>query len=93
MGLGEGLAADRADRESLPDRPESRPTDEQIAEAYLLAALYVQALLNRRRSGQWRSPSGETVKDRDPLPEDFLPPAEALRMRDIGDPLKALVKH
>ena len=78
----------------VPIHTEDKPnsvlvTDQQIATAYPLAAPYVRALRDRRRDQRWTMPSGEVVSDPDPLLEDFLPPAEALRMRELVDPLKA----
>ena len=73
-----------------PAVPLHWPSDAEISAAYPLAAPYVVAVRNRRRDKRWSMPSGEVVKDRDPLPEDFLPPAEALRMCEIGDPLAEL---
>jgi len=66
------------------------PTDGEITAAYPQSALYVQALRDWQRHRWWRDRAGLTVGDRAPLPEDFLPPAEALRMRGLGDPIEAL---
>ena len=75
-------------------------TDEAIADAYPTMGYtssperdFMTALRDGWRDQCSVTPPGCVQEYRAPLPEDFLPPAEALRMRDIGDPLKALVKH
>ena len=70
------------------------PSDAEIVAAYpsIFAAYYVASLRDRRMRGWWTDRHSQMVDDRDPIPEDFMRPAEALRMREIGDPLGALTR-
>ena len=76
----------------IPKPNERWPSDAEIVAAYpsIFAAYYVASLRDRRMRGWWTDRHSQMVDDRDPIPEDFMRPAEALRMREIGDPLEAL---
>ena len=76
----------------LPKPNDRWPTDAEIVAVYpsIFTAYYVAALRDRQMRGWWMDNHGQMVGDRTPIPEDFMRPAEAAWMRQIGDPLEAL---
>jgi hypothetical protein len=76
----------------LPKPNDRWPTDAEIVAAFpsIFAAYYVAALRDHQIRGWWMDNHGQMVSDRTPIPEDFMRPAEAARMRQIGDPLEVL---
>lgn len=76
----------------IPKPNDRWPSDAEIVAAYpsIFAAYYVAALRDHQMRGWWMDNHGQMVGDRAPIPEDFMHPAEAARVRQIGDPLEAL---
>jgi hypothetical protein len=67
------------------------PSDGELYAAYgPRGSLYAQAVRDWQRDRLWRDRAGLEISDRPPIPEDWLPPAEAMRMRTLGDPIQAL---